>query len=108
MMYVQLSMTYACVLSRRMLWAERLLAGAGVVRELAGSLSCPIYCGGSGWPFFLAGLGLGFALGLGAALLLILRFLPLISPAAAPSAVVPPSSSPSQPRRHRLSGYLHE
>ena len=91
-----------------MLWAERLLAGAGVVRELAASLSCPIYCGGSGWPFFLAGLGLGFALGFGVALLLLFRILPFILPSAAPSASVPPSPSPPLHRRHRLSGYLHE
>lgn len=88
------------------MWWESVAQGAQVASYLLQSASCPLYCGGSGWPWFLAGLSLGLLFGLGFVGLLVWFWL-----FRAPVVVAncPPTSSvPQHPQhlRRRLSAYL--
>jgi hypothetical protein len=95
-----------------MLWIERALAGAGVLRELVWGLSCPVHCGGSGVPLFGFGLLLGFLCGvsLSLAALWTIYHLQIFQVPPASRASDPPSSFPRDStalrRRTRLQGYL--
>ena len=54
--------------SASMLWLERALAGAGVLREVVWGLACPVHCGSSGLPFLVLGFFIGLVVGIGIAL----------------------------------------
>ena len=101
---------------KRMIWVEQALAASGAVRELLWGWSCPLHCGSSALPFFIAGLSLGICLGIALSIGFCYHFLGFISLARHPSAdPVPFASHPSSSavnldlevrRRSRLSGYL--
>jgi len=88
------------------MWWDRFSQGAQVASYLLQSATCPLYCGGSGVPWFLAGLCLGLLLGLCFVGLLVWVWL-VRSPVVV--AICPPASSvPQHPHqlRRRLSAYL--
>ena len=51
--------------STYMLWADRVLAGSGLLRDVFWGFACPIHCGPSGLPWPLSGLFLELLLGIG-------------------------------------------
>jgi hypothetical protein len=75
-----------------MLWVDRLLAGAGVLREVAWGSPVRFICGSSGVPLLLLGFIFGFSVGIGFTLAAIWIFLQ--------------SGLASIRRRTRLAGYL--
>ena len=87
------------------MWWERLLQGSHLAASFVQSASCPIYCGGSAIPWFLAGLCLGVLLGLLCAGFLVI----LWTSRGFPGSSHPPTQQvPSQHPNHRrrLSAYL--
>ena len=88
------------------MWLDGFAQGAQVLTYLLHSSSCPLFCGGSGWPWFLAGLCLGLLVGLvavGAALWFWFVRAPVVVTNCPPPASVP--QHPVQLRR-RLSAYV--
>ena len=88
------------------MWWDSFAQGAQVASYLLHSASCPLYCGGSGWPWFLAGLSVGLLVGLCAA-----GFAVWVWVVRAPVWVAncpQPSSVPQHPQhiRRRLSAYI--
>ena len=85
-------------------WVDRALAGVTLLRDLSYSWSCPLHCGSSLVPSFVAGLSSGLLVG---SLLGFYLACWLFRPG--PSPLPPrPSEFPRAPSRSRLRGYLHE
>ena len=85
-------------------WVDRALAGVTLLRDLSYSWSCPLHCGSSLVPSFVAGLSSGLLVG---SLLGFYLACWLFRPG--PSPLPPrPSEFPRAPSRSQLRGYLHE
>ena len=80
--------------------------GLNLLGRLQG-LTCPVYCGSSLLPAFVAGLSTGLLIGAAFTAWILIR------PTLPETYIRPPSSSPVVRARHtnassRLSGYLHD
>ena len=84
-------------------WVERALAGVTLLRDLSYGWSCPLHCGSSLVPSFVAGLSSGLLVGCLCGAYLTLW---LWRPPSVP--VIPkPAEFPRGTRHNRLQGYLH-
>ena len=93
----------------RMVWLDRLAAGAGLLREVVWGLACPLHCGSSGLPFFGLGFLCGFTLGIFVTLGTLWICYNLIFSPASPQSPVQPSfhrSSSGLRFRTKLRAYL--
>lgn len=80
------------------------VSGWSALHHASLSLACPLHCGGSVLPWFLAGLSVGFLLCLACGIFVVFAFLYYTSGAAPPA-----SSTVSRVASGlRLRGYLHE
>lgn len=97
--------------SKFMLLADRVLAGAALLKDLVWGFACPLHCGSSGIPWFVSGALVGFFLGIGLTLGTLWICFSLQPPA--PFRPCPgfghfpaPRASSGLRQRTRLSGYL--
>ncbi len=87
--------------------AEQLLAVASSAGAVLHSFSCPLHCGGSCFPWLIAGVCLGFSLSLCLVVVLWVKWtsLDFCHPATSSHPQHPARDFPRHPRR-RLSAYL--
>ena len=101
--------TTALVFRSRLMF-DKVLAAAGLFKELSWGLSCPFHCGVPFFPAFFCGLAVGLLLGIFLTLFLLRLFSQLLVHHPPPFVVQPgpASHTPERPRRSRLAGYLDE
>ena len=92
------------------MWFDRVLAGAGVFKEVAWGLACPFHCGPSGLPYLGLGLAVGLILGISLSLCVCIYLLQLQVLSTPPStSFFPASDLAANPKvRSRLRGYIRE
>ena len=89
----------------RSMWLEQLWQGTHVASYLLAAAACPVHCGGSSWPWFVAGLSVGVLVGLCCAGGLLFLWTSAATRVSFPGPPSPVHSHPTHLRR-RLSAYL--